>query len=61
MGIKLDKDPLSVEQKKYLTKILNFHIVYDLDAQAKRPLRSFAIKKCLFDATSIVRNSDKEK
>ena len=32
MGIKLDKDPLSVEQKKYLTKILNFHIVYDFDA-----------------------------
>ena len=32
MGIKLDKDSLSVEQKKYLIKILNFHIVYDLDA-----------------------------
>ena len=61
MGIKLDKDPLSVEQKKYLTKILNFHIVYDFDAQAKHPLRNFAIKKCLFDATSIVRNSNKEK
>ena len=31
-GIKFDKDPLTVEQNNYLTKILNVYIVYDLDA-----------------------------
>ena len=29
-GIKLDKDPLAVEQSNYLTKTVNVYIVYDL-------------------------------
>ena len=32
MEIKFDKDPLAVEQKNHLTKIVNLYIVYDLDA-----------------------------
>ena len=32
MGIKFDKNPLAVEQKNHLTKIVNLYIVYDLDA-----------------------------
>ena len=43
-----------------MTKILNVYIVYDLDAWPKNPLRSFAVKSCLFGATSIVKKSNKE-
>ena len=32
MGIKIDKDPLTIEQNNYLTKIVNVSIAYDLDA-----------------------------
>ena len=32
MGIKFDKNPLAVEQKNHLTKILNLYFVYNLDA-----------------------------
>ena len=35
MGIKLDKEPLTVEPDNYLTKILNVYIVYNLDAWPK--------------------------
>ena len=33
IGIKFDKNPLAVEQNNYLTKIVNFSIVYDLEIQ----------------------------
>ena len=61
MGIKFDKDPLAVEQNNYLTKIVNVYIVFHLDAWPKISLINFTIKNCLFGATSIVKNSDKEK
>ena len=32
MGIKIDKDLLSLKQNNYLRKIINVYIVYDLDA-----------------------------
>ena len=32
IGIEFDKDPLTVEQNNYLTKIVNVYIVFDLDA-----------------------------
>ena len=32
MGIKFDKDPLSVERNNYLTKIVNVYIAYVVDA-----------------------------
>ena len=61
VGIKFDKDPLAVEQNNYLPKIVDVYIVYDLDAWPKIPLRNFAIKNCLFGATTIVKNRDKQK
>ena len=60
MGIKLNKDPLAVSQNNYASKFVNVYIVYDLDACAKILVRNFAIKNCLFGATSIVKNSDKK-
>ena len=60
MRIKFDKEPLAKEQNNFLTKIVNVYIVYNLDALPKIPLRNFT-KNCLFGATNIVKNSDKEK
>ena len=61
MGIKFDKNSLVVEQNNYLTKILNLYIVYDLAAWPRNPSNNFKFKNCLFRATNIVKNSDKEK
>ena len=59
--IKFDKDALAVEQNNYLTKIVNIYIVNDLDAWPRNPTNNFKLKNCLYGATSIVKNSDKEK
>ena len=40
MGIKFGKDTLAVEQKNYLTKIVNTHIVYELDTWPKLSLKN---------------------
>ena len=61
VGIKFDKDPLAVAKNNYSTKIVNVYIVYDLNAWQKSPTDNFNFKNCLFGATSIVKNSDKEK
>ena len=61
IGIKFDKDTLIVEQNNYLPKIVNVYIVYDLDAWPRNPTNNFKFKNCLFKATNIVKNSDKEK
>ena len=61
MGIKIDKDPLAVKQNNYLTKIVNVYIVYDLAAWPRNPNNMLKFKNCLFGATSIVKNSNKEK
>ena len=61
MGIKFDKEPLAVEQKNCLTKTVNVYIVYDLDDWSKLPIENFTLQNCLFGATNIVKNSDKEK
>ena len=61
MRIKFDKDPLTVEQNNYLTKIVNVHIVYDVDAWPRNPTNNFKFKNCLFGATNIVKNSDQVK
>ena len=61
MRTKFDKDPLAVEQINYLTKIVNVYIVYELNASSKNPGNNFKFKNCLFGATNIVKNSDKEK
>ena len=61
MGIKFDKDPLAVEENNYLTKIVNVYILYELAAWPKNPTNNFKFKNCLFRATTIAKNSDKEK
>ena len=61
IGIKLDKDPLVVEQNNYLTKTVNVYIVYDLDAWPRNATNYFRFNNCLIGATNIVKNSDKEK
>ena len=61
MGIKFEKDPIAVEQNTYLTKIGNVYIVYELNARPINPTNNFKFKNCLFGATNIVKNSDKEK
>ena len=60
-GIKFDNGLLAVEQNNYLTKIVNDYIVYDLDSCPRNPTYNFNFKNCLFGATNIVKNSDKEK
>ena len=59
LGIKFNNNPLAVEQNGYLTKIVNIYIFYDLDAWPN--LRNFTLTNCLFGATNIVKNGDKEK
>ena len=61
MGIKFDKDPLAIEQIDYLTKIVNAYIVYELEVWSKTTFRNFTLKCCLFGASNILKNSDKEK
>ena len=61
IGITFDKDPLAVEQNSYLTKVVNVYIGCNLDACPRNPTSNLKFKNCLFDATNIVKNSDKEK
>ena len=61
IGIKFDTDTLAVEQNNYLTKIVNVYIVYKLYTWPRNPTNNFKFKNCLFGATNIVKNSDKEK
>ena len=61
MEIKFAKDPLTVEQNNYLSKIANVYIVYGLDAWPRNPTHNFKFKNCLSGATSVVKISYKEK
>ena len=51
MGIKFDKDPLAVEQNKYIYKIINAYIVCDLDVCPINATNNFKFKHCLFGVT----------
>ena len=44
-----------------MARIVNVYISYDLDASPRSPSNNFKFKNCLFGATSIIKNSDKEK
>ena len=55
---KFDKDHLAVEQKNYATKIFTCQWFRYM---AKNPLNNFRFKNCLFCATDIIKNSNKEK
>ena len=61
VGIIFDKDPLVIDQNNYTTKKVNVSIVFDLDTWPKILRNNFKLKNCLFGATTIVKNSDKEK
>ena len=61
MRIKLGKNLLAIEKNNYLSKIVNFFIVYNLNDLLKDPFNNFKSKNCLFGATNILKNSDKEK
>ena len=61
MGRKFDKDPLGIEQNNYLTKIINPYIAYNLDDWPRNSTNNFKFKNCLFGATNIVKNCDREK
>ena len=61
IGINFDKDPLSVKQNNYFTRITKVYIVCDLDAFPRNPTNNFKFKIFLFGVTNIVKNSNKEK
>ena len=61
IGIKSDKDPLTVKQNNSLSKIVNVCIVCKLYDWPKHFTINFNFKSCLFGAIFIVKNSDKEK
>ena len=44
-----------------MNKIENVYVLYNLDAWPRNPTNNFKSQNCLFGATSIVKNSDKEK
>ena len=44
-----------------MRKIVNVYIVHDLDAWPRNLTNNFKFKNCLFEATSIVKLSDKER
>ena len=46
------------DQNSYVTKILNAHIVLDLDNCVRTSYNSFTLKIFLFVATIVVKNSD---
>ena len=54
-GIKFDKNSLALEENNYPTKIVNAHIVCDLDAWLRNPTNSFKLKNGSFGATNIVK------
>ena len=61
MVIKFDKDASAEERNSYATNTVYDNIVYDLDAWPNNLLNNFKLKNCLFGATNMVSNSDKEK
>ena len=46
------------DQNSYVTKIVNVHIVLDLDNCVRTSYNSFTLKIFLFGATIVVKNSD---
>ena len=59
-GIASDEDPLVVGQNNYATKIVSAYIVFELNGWLKVPLNNFKLKKCLFCAINVVRNTNKK-
>ena len=55
VGIKLDKDPLGVEQNNYASKTVKAQIVKWLRCFAKKSSKQFGIGKLFFCGTKIVK------
>ena len=60
-ALQLNYTSLAVEQNNYTTKIVNVCVVYDLDNWPKKSPKKVYTKNCLFGATNVVKNNDKEK
>ena len=61
INMQFNNTSLVLDQNKIPTKIVNAHIVHDLDNCPNIPFRHFILKNFLFDATNIAKNSDKSK
>ena len=61
MRVKFDRYSLAVEQKNYLTKILNASFVYDLDVLTRSLTHNLKLKNSLLAVTTIVTSRDEEK
>ena len=61
IGIKFDKDPLAVDQNQLLDQYCNCLDCLWFRWMAKNSPQNFTLQNCLFGATNIVKNSDKEK
>ena len=59
IGIQVNNSVLAVEQNNCTTKIVSAYLVYDLNTWPIIPLSNFRLKKYFYDATKIVKNSDK--
>ena len=44
-----------------MRKFVNVYIAYDLEAWQRSPTGNFKFENCLFGATNVIKNSDKEK
>ena len=53
------KDLLVAEQNNYAAKTVHTCVVYDLDTWPRNPVNNFTLQNCLFEASIIVKNSDK--
>ena len=60
IGIQFNNTSSFLEQKNYVTKIVNAYIIYDLDNWPNKFLRNFTLKDWLFGTTGIVTNGDKK-
>ena len=43
-----------------MTRIVNVYIVYNLDVWPRSPTNNAKVENCLFGASNVVKNSDKE-
>ena len=49
------------QKNSFTAEVVNAFIVYELDTWPNDPLDNFTLKNCLFGASNIAKNSDKDK
>ena len=57
IGIQFNNTSLDIDQDNFTTKTVNAYSACDLDNCPKIPLRNLTLRKCLFGATNIAKNS----